>query len=182
MHTLETGRLTLRMLRESDFDAYAEMVADPEVMRFIGDGKTLSRPLAWRNLASMVGHWQLRGYGPWAVEERGTGQLVGRIGFWNPDGWPGFELGWILRRQFWGRGYATEGARAALDFAFTHLVQPEIISLIYPENAASIRVALRLGEQPAGRVEIVGRSALLYRIARAQWVPGSPGSTKEAIE
>src|SRR6266699_1266635 len=70
MHTLETGRLTLRMLRESDFEAYAEVVADPEVMRFIGDGKTLSRPLAWRNLASMVGHWQLRGYGPWAVEER----------------------------------------------------------------------------------------------------------------
>jgi len=172
MVTLQTKQLTLRMHRESDFDAYAEMVADPEVMRFIADGKALSRPLAWRNLALMIGHWHLRGYGPWAVEERSTGQLVGRIGFWKPEGWPGFELGWILRRQFWRRGYATEGARAALDFAFTQMDQPEVISLIYPENAASIRVALRLGEQLAGQVELMGRSALVYRIARAQWVPG----------
>ncbi len=175
MVTLETKQLTLRMLRESDIDAYAEMVADPEVMRFIGDGKALSRPLAWRNLAMMIGHWHLRGYGPWAVEERGTGQLVGRIGFWNPEGWPGFELGWMLRRQFWGRGYASEGARAALDFAFTRLDQPAVISLIYPENAASIRVAQRLGEHLAGRVDVMGRSALLYRIARRN---GSPSDLR----
>ena len=173
MPTLETKRLTLRMLGESDFEAYAEMVADLDVMRFIGDGKTLSRPFAWRSLASMVGHWHLRGYGPWAVEERSTGQLAGRIGFWNPDGWPGFELGWILRRQFWGRGYATEGARAALDFAFTRTEQPAVISLIYPENAPSIRVAERLGERFAGRIELMGRSANVYRVTRAQWVPGS---------
>jgi|SRR6267142_6278775 len=172
--TLETRQLTLRMLRESDFEPYAEMVADPEVMRFIADGKTLSRHLAWRNLAMIVGHWHLRGYGPWAVEERSTGQLVGRIGFWNPEGWPGFELGWILRRQFWGRGYATEGARAALDFAFTHMDHQQVISLIYPENAASIRVAQRLGEELAGRVEITGRSAQVYRIARARWVAMKP--------
>jgi RimJ/RimL family protein N-acetyltransferase len=170
---LETERLTLRMLRESDFEPYAEMVADAEVMRFIADGHALSRPLAWRNLALMVGHWQLRGYGPWAVEERSTGQLVGRIGFWKPEGWPGFELGWILRRQFWGRGYASEGARAALDFGFTHMQEPEVISLIYPDNAASIRVALRLGEQLAGRLELMGRTALVYHITRAQWTPAA---------
>ena len=171
MTILETTRLTLRMLRQSDFEAYAEMVADPEVMRFIGEGNALSRALAWRNLAMIIGHWQLRGYGPWAVEERGTGQLVGRIGFWKPEGWPGFELGWILRRQFWGKGYATEGARAALDFGFTNMEHPEIISLIYPDNAPSIRVAERLGERLASRVELMGRSALVYRITRAQWVP-----------
>src|SRR5438046_2048074 len=114
MVTLETDRLTLRMLRESDFDAYAEMCGDAEVMRYIGDGQPMVRPMAWRNLAQMVGHWSLRGYGLWAVEERSSGVLVGRIGFWNPEGWPGFELGWMLRRSFWGRGYATEAARAAL--------------------------------------------------------------------
>ena len=169
MVPLETTRLTLRMLRESDLEAYAEMVADPEVMRFIGDGKPLSRPFAWRNLAMMIGHWQLRGYGLWAVEERSSGQLVGRIGFWNPEGWPGFELGWMLRRQSWGRGYATEGARAALDFAFRNLKQPAVISLILPGNAASIRVAQRLGERLEGRVDMMGQSALHYRITRAQW-------------
>ena len=170
MVTLETTHLTLRMLRESDIEAYAEMVADPEVMRFIGDGKPLSRPFAWRNLAMMIGHWHLRGYGLWAAEERGSGQLVGRIGFWNPEGWPGFEIAWMLGRQFWGRGYATEAAGAALTFAFTQLAQPEAISLIRPENAASIRVAQRLGERLEGHVDVMGQPALLYRVTRAQWV------------
>ena len=124
MVTLQTDRLTLRMLCETDLDAYAEMCADAEVMRHIGDGQPLARPMAWRNLAMMVGHWSMRGYGLWAAEDRASGVLVGRIGFWNPEGWPGFELGWMLRRSFWGQGYATEGARAALEFAFTRLGQP----------------------------------------------------------
>ncbi len=157
------------MLRESDLDAYAEMLADPEVMRYMGDGKPASRDIAWRSLATMVGHWELRGYGQWAAEERETGQLVGRIGFWNPEGWPGFEVGWMLRRQFWGKGFATEGARAALEVAFTTLLRPEVISLIDPENAASIRVAERIGERQDGSVELMGRPALIYRITRSEW-------------
>jgi RimJ/RimL family protein N-acetyltransferase len=169
MITLETDRLTLRMLRESDFDAYAEMCGDAEVMRYIGDGQPLARPMAWRNLAMMVGHWSLRGYGLWAVEERSSGVLVGRIGFWNPDGWPDFELGWTLRRAFWGRGYATEGARAALRFAFTQMGRPHVISLIHPDNAASIRVALRLGERLAGPIEVMGKPVLVYRISHEEW-------------
>src|SRR6516165_5103560 len=147
MVTLETDRLTLRMLRASDFDAYAEMCADAEVMRYIGDGQPVARPMAWRGLAAMVGHWSLRGYGQWAAEERSSGVLVGRIGFWHPEGWPGFEIGWALRRAYWGRGYATEGARRALRYAFTDLKQQQVLSLIHPENAASIRVAQRLGER-----------------------------------
>jgi RimJ/RimL family protein N-acetyltransferase len=172
MVTLETDRLTLRMLRGSDLDAYAEMCADPEVMRYIGDGQPLARPMAWRNLAMMVGHWSLSGCGLWAAEERFSGVLVGRIGFWNPEGWPGFELGWMLRRAFWGKGYATEGARAALRFAFDHLKQPHIISLIHPENAASIRVAERLGERLVGSAEVLGKSVSVYRIAREEWADG----------
>ena len=169
MATLETDRLTLRMLRESDIDAYAEMCSDPEVMRYIGDGQPLARPMAWRNLAMMVGHWSLRGYGLWAAEERSSGVLVGRIGFWNPEGWPGFELGWMLRRSFWGKGYATEGARAALRFAFGRLAQPHVISLIHPENAASIRVAERLGERRLDSVAVMGKPALVFRITREEW-------------
>jgi RimJ/RimL family protein N-acetyltransferase len=169
MITLETDRLILRMLRESDLDAYAEMCADPEVMRFIGDGQPLARPLAWGNLALMVGHWSLRGYGLWAAEERSSGALVGRIGFWNPEGWPGFEIGWMLRRSFWGRGYATEGARRALRYAFTQLWQPHVISLIHPDNTASIRVAQRLGERLLGPTEVLGKSALVYGITREEW-------------
>ena len=170
MITLETDRLTLRMLRESDFDAYAEMCADPQVMRYIGDGQPLLRPMAWRKMAMMIGHWSLRGYGLWAVEERSSGALVGHIGFWNPEGWPGFELGWTLRRSFWGQGYATEGARTALKFAFTQLEQPHIISLIHPENVASIRVAERLGERLFDSTELMGKPVLVYRITREEWL------------
>jgi RimJ/RimL family protein N-acetyltransferase len=157
------------MLRASDFDAYAEMCADPEVMRYIGDGQPLARPLAWRNLAMMVGHWSLRGYGLWAAEERSSGVLVGRIGFWNPEGWPGFELGWMLRKAFWGRGYATEGARAALRHGFAGLGEAQVISLIHPDNATSIRVAQRLGERRIGATEVIGKPALVYRITREEW-------------
>jgi RimJ/RimL family protein N-acetyltransferase len=169
MVELQTARLTLRMLREADLDAYAEMYADPEVMRYIGDGQPLNRHMAWRNLAMMVGHWSLRGYGLWAAEELSSGALVGRIGFWNPEGWPGFELGWMLRRSFWGRGFATEGARAALQYAFSQLGQPQVISLILPDNAASIRVAQRLGQRLQGPTEVLGKPALLYRITQQEW-------------
>src|SRR5262249_35970647 len=135
MLTLETERLVLRQFRESDLDAYAEMVGDAEVMRFIGSGVPLTRSEAWRNMAMMLGHWQLRGYGLWAVEERSGGELVGRVGYWEPEGWPGFEAGWMLRRAYWGRGFATEAARAALAHAFTAMGRTHVISLIRPENA-----------------------------------------------
>lgn len=169
MVSLETDRLILRMFRESDIDTYAEMCADPEVMRYIGDGQSLTRPMAWRNLAMMAGHWSLRGYGLWAIEERTSNAFIGRIGFWYPEGWPGFELGWTLRRPFWGKGYATEGAHAALRIAFTQLDQPHVISLIHPENAASMRVAERLGERRVDVTEVFGRPAAVYRITREEW-------------
>jgi RimJ/RimL family protein N-acetyltransferase len=175
MVTLETDRLTLRLLCGSDFDAYAEMCGDPEVMRYIGDGQPVVRSMAWRNLAMMVGHWALRGYGLWAVEERSSGGLVGRIGFWNPEGWPGFELGWMLRRPFWGRGYATEAARTALQFAFTQMLQPEVISLVHPENAASIRIAEKLGERLLDSIEVMGKRVLLYRVTQQEWAVANGG-------
>jgi len=87
---LTTPRLLMRSFRDSDIDAYAEMMSDELVARYIGDGNTLTRPDAWRQMALFAGHWVLRGYGIWAVEERETGTFLGRIGFWEPHGWPGF--------------------------------------------------------------------------------------------
>jgi RimJ/RimL family protein N-acetyltransferase len=125
---LETARLILREWQEGDFDAYARLCADPEVMRYLG-GKTFSVLEAWRHMAYLVGHWALRGFGHWAVEEKATGQFVGRLGFQEPQGWPGFEVGWTLAKDRWGRGYATEGATTALDYAFSTMGRARVISL-----------------------------------------------------
>src|SRR5829696_4722730 len=94
--TLATERLILRPFRDEDLDTYAEICADPEVMRYLGDGTPLDRVGAWRQLAFIVGHWQLKGFGLWALEEKASGALIGRAGLLHPEGWPGFELGWTL--------------------------------------------------------------------------------------
>jgi RimJ/RimL family protein N-acetyltransferase len=153
------------MWREDDFEDYAEICADPEVMRFLG-GKPFSRAEAWRHLAFLAGHWHLRGYGHWAVEEKASGKLIGRLGFLNPEGWPDFEIGWTLGRASWGKGYAIEGARRALDYGFHELKRNHVISLIHPHNQASIRVAERLGEKPEGYAEVFGVEVRVYGIDR----------------
>jgi RimJ/RimL family protein N-acetyltransferase len=167
MVSLETERLRLRMFREDDLDAYARICADPEVMRYLGEGKVLSRAEAWRQMAMIIGHWQLRGYGLWAVEERRTGALVGRIGLFNPEGWPGLECGWMLAREHWGQGYATEGARRSLAYAFEALGHARVISLIRPGNAASVRVAERIGERLETRTSLYGQPVDVYAISRS---------------
>jgi len=163
---LETDRLKLRMWRESDVDAYADMCADPLVMRYLGPGKVLSRSDAWRSVAFFMGHFQLRGYGHWAVEEKATGAMIGRLGFLNPEGWPGFEIGWTLARHAWGKGYATEGATHALRYAFERLDQPHVISLIHPCNVASMKVAERIGETFERKTRLFESDVLVYGIHR----------------
>src|SRR5581483_9358095 len=171
---LETERLRLRPLTVDDFDAYARLVGDADVMRYIGDGRPLTREEAWRHLALLVGHWQLRRIGMWGVEARASCELVGRIGFFEPEGWPGFELGWLIARSHQGRGLATEGAQVALDLAFLALGRRDVISVIHPENAASIRVAERLGERFERSATVGGRPASIYRIDRATWRASRP--------
>jgi RimJ/RimL family protein N-acetyltransferase len=144
MVRLETERLILRPFAEADFDAYAAIHADPEVTRFLG-GVPQPRWEAWRSFAMLVGHWTLRGYGSWAVEEKSSGVFIGRAGLHYPDGWPGIEVGWVMAHSHWGKGYATEAGRAAMQWAFDVLGLAHIISIIRPENARSIRVAERLG-------------------------------------
>lgn len=166
---LETERLILRWFREDDFEQFCRMSADAEVMRFLGDGKPMDAMFTWRQMATFMGHWYFRDYGIWAVEEKSSGDLVGRIGFMNPAGWPGFELGWTLARESWGKGYATEGARRALEYAFTEMDRDHLISLIAPDNVASIKVAERLGEKVEGETHIMGRDVFIYGISREDW-------------
>jgi len=152
----------LRGYTAADIDPYVRMMADPEVTRFLGDGQPLSRVDAWRQLELLIGHWELRGFGLWAVEERASGHFIGRIGCHEPEGWPGFELGYVLAREAWGRGLAREGAAAALAFARRELGREEIISLIRPGNRASIAVAEHFGARRTESVEFYGAMTDVY--------------------
>ncbi len=177
--TLETPRLRLRGWRDEDLDAYAAMVADVEVMRFFG-GEALERPAAWRHIALFTGHWALRGYGIWAVERREDGAFVGRSGLWWPEGWPGLEVGWVLAREHWGRGYATEAGAAARDWAFGHLDADRVIALIDADNDRSAAVARRLGMTDARETTVAGKLAREWELKRRQNDDGPPRGTARA--
>jgi RimJ/RimL family protein N-acetyltransferase len=160
---LNTDRLLMRGFAPGDFEAYAAMMAHPEVTQYLMDGRPLSRAEAWRQMAMFLGHWTLRGFGVWAVEERATGQFVGRIGCLEPEGFPAFEIAYTLTRSAWGRGYAREGAARALQYARETLNRTEIASIIRPANTASIRVAQSLGAVAAETVEFFGAPSVIYR-------------------
>ena len=160
--TLTTSRLIMRGWREDDAAAYAEMTADPEVVRFMGG--VIDAGESWRQLALFVGHWVLRGYGLWAVERDGA--LIGRVGLWQPGGWPGLEVGWLLARGAWGHGYATEAALASMDWARSELGASQLISIIAPGNAASVRVAARLGMRTLREDTLRGQRVVIHGIER----------------
>ena len=140
---LETARLVLRPVRGEDFEAWAEFSADPVAMRHLGGVQP--RPLAWRGLIGAVGAWHVQGFSFFSVFERDSGQWIGRVGPWQPEGWPGTEVGYSLARAAWGKGYATEAAAACMDWAVDHLGWTDIIQTIAPDNAPSQAVARRLG-------------------------------------
>ena len=148
--TLETPRLLLRPFRASDFEAYARAHARPEVVRFITqDQKPLDAGMAWRSMAMLVGHWELRGFGSWALEERATGAWVGRVGLHQPEPWPEVELAYMVDAPHWKKGFAKEGGRAVLDWARAQ-GRTRLVSYINADNAASQGVARSLGARPEG--------------------------------
>ena len=166
--TVTTERLRLRAFQASDLDAYAAMQVNPEVMRFLVDGRTHTRVEVWRIMAGSLGHWLLRGYGMWACVKADTDRFVGSIGIFEPLDWPEPELAYSLDRPFWGQGFATEAATAARGWLFGHFPLARLASFIRPDNHASIRVAQRLGAVCEGTVELRGSTV-------EHWVHYRPG-------
>ncbi|HYC95014.1 MAG TPA: GNAT family N-acetyltransferase [Sphingomicrobium sp.] len=152
MQVLETDRLLLRPPRQEDLDGWAALMADEESSKFIGG--PVARAAAWRGMAAMAGSWMLKGFGMFSVIEKATGEWIGRLGPWQPEEWPGPEVGWGLIKSAWGKGFATEGAAATIDWAFDHLGWSEVIHCIDPENKGSISVAERLGSSLIGRSKL----------------------------
>jgi RimJ/RimL family protein N-acetyltransferase len=168
---LETARLLLRLWREDDLDAYARICADPEVTRYVIG--PLSRQESEEQVWRFVRHWEERGFGLWAVEHRASGGFIGFIGLLHQHDWPigehKTEVGWRLDRAYWGRGLATEGARASVRYGFEELGLERIISIINPQNLASRRVAEKAGLTLHGEVRFRGYDAVWYAIDRREW-------------
>jgi len=164
--TVVTDRLILRAWRPDDLDPYAHWNADPEMMRYLSP---IDRAGTFDMIAYLVGHWLLRGYGMWAVEDRQTGEWMGRAGLYEELGWPGTEMAWSIRRDRWGQGYATEAGSAVMWFGFEVLRLDRIISLTVPDNKASIRVATKLGADMEKTIKMRGRDYLQFAIDRQTW-------------
>ena len=145
--TLETENLILRPFKDEDVDDYFGVLDSPEVRRWLHIPESLDRSDAWQQMAWFVGQWELRGTGHWSLEEKKSGQFVGRAGLHRPErhDWPGVEVGWLLHPDYWGRGYATEAGAAAVRYGFDDLQVDKLFSCILPENHRSQAVAKRLG-------------------------------------
>jgi len=172
---LETERLVLRRWRDDDREAVVDIWADPDVWRAIGPGimgMRFDANYAAGRFEHHLDHWERYGFGLWLAQERVSGQVAGWVGAAHPTYVPelagAVEIGWTLRRPFWGSGLASEGATAAVKIAFAHLVLDEVISLINPANARSISVAKRLGMSTATDVRRPDTSEILriYRLGR----------------
>ena len=146
---LTTDRLVLRRWRAGDLDPYAQLCADPDVMRYIGDGSTLSRADVELQIERFEAQWERYGYGLWAVETRSDGTFVGFAGLarptFLPEVMPAVELGWRFARSQWGQGFATESGRAALRVAFDDVGLDRVIGIVDDGNVASWHVMEKLG-------------------------------------
>ena len=184
--TLETARLRLRPWRDDDVALYRGIARDDEVMRYIGSGL---RYRAKRVAAGVVGrvsdvesrravaarrrHWEVCGFGEWAVEERDSGLFVGQVGLVHHTNWhadpANVEVGWMLVRDAWGKGYATEAGAASVDHAFGSLGLERLVSIAVVGNHRSERVMERLGFLPEGHTRWLGSDVVWYALERERW-------------
>lgn len=167
---LTTERLLLRELRIADFEAYAANCADPNAMKYMSG--VVDRRMSWRLFAALSGAWLVTGSGWWAIEEIATGTYIGTVGAFVRETQLGLgregaiELGWSLHPPAWGKGYASEAAKAALDWAFSTQDVARAIAHMDPGNVASARVAEKIGMTCDGDAEFYGLPSLRYSIPR----------------
>lgn len=157
----ETERLRLRQWRESDVDPFLDFYRDPQSAAVYGSGD-VTRSDVWRRVGLFIGHWTLRGYGPWALEDRATGKFAGHSGLWFPDGWGDPEIGWGIMAEFRGRGFAREAAERARQHGYHTLKLQRLVSYINPSNTASQRVAEKLGARREGEFLLHGTHHHVY--------------------
>jgi RimJ/RimL family protein N-acetyltransferase len=177
MLELKTTRLVLRAPVPEDAEALAPMYADPEVMRYVGDGHTLTRAETELSVRRMIERWEVDGFGLFTTLRKDDEVVIGRIGIliWNSETWEPttqaqasgpteVEVGYTLGREFWGQGYATEAAGAARDYALNGLGADRVIALIIYGNTASANVARKLGLEYKRDIKLGRRNAQLFAL------------------
>ena len=173
MSSVETARLLLRMAHPDDLDHLAEMLADAEVMRYVAKGLPITREESETALHSIIRHWTDHGFGRWVVIDKETQGFAGYGGLRSMMGTP--EVVYHLAKAYWGRGLATEIARASLRFGFDEHRFDRIIAVAKPENAASIHVMEKAGMQYEMHTAYYNMDVIQYRILREEFRPdGAP--------
>ena len=174
MAIVETPRLVLRPPIGSDIEPMMVIHQDPDVMKYLDSHVSGDIGVAWRNVAIMIGHWSISGFGPWTIVLKESSQIIGRAGLWYPAGAANVELGWMIRRSDWGRGFATEAARAALNWAWQHVDTDHIVSLISAANRPSIRIAEKLGQRLESTRVVDGETIHTFGIHRSGVMTSPP--------
>jgi multiple sugar transport system ATP-binding protein len=175
---LKTPRLILRRWGLEDRHSMVAIWRDPDVWRSLQPGLPFDPHRGEREFELQLRHWSDYGFGLWAVDDLASGQVIGWIGPTHPSFVPELahevELGWTLRREFWGRGFATEGARAALSAVFTHTSPSHVISIIHPQNRRSSAVARRLGMTHDKDVvdPSIHQRVGVWKLTYASWIQG----------
>lgn len=169
MPSIETDRLLLRMIRADDLDLFASLLSDPDVVKYVGNGKPAGREEAARALESIIKHWETHGFGRWAVVDKSSGEFIGFGGLRSLFGTP--EVVYHLAKSHWGKGYATELARAALRFGFEERGFDRIVAIAKPQNAGSIHVMDKLGLRFEREARYYDLDVVQYEISRQEFTP-----------
>jgi len=170
-HELETARLRLRLFTPEDIGELSRITRDPDVMRYIGEGRPLTRDETEYNMKTIVRAFCRRGYGRWAMVHKAGGRLLGYCGFTRLDEEVGVELAYMLSRPYWGMGLAAEAARACVRYAFDTLKLESLAALTMPGNARSRRLLENLGMSHVGDRRLRGYECVEYRIRRQDFRP-----------
>lgn len=171
MHIIHTQRLALQPFTLDDLDALAEINGDPQVMRYIGDGMPASRERTAERLNFIIEHGRRYGFSVWAVRSKQTPSLIGFCGLIRLDGTTEVEVGYRFAQAHWGKGFATESARASLRYGFEELALDRIVAVVQPENIASQRVLEKLGFKYEKDARYYNTDLKYYAIAREAYEP-----------
>jgi RimJ/RimL family protein N-acetyltransferase len=164
----ETERLIVRSMEYSDLDTFAALCADPIAMQYMGDGETLDRATVEKWISVCQKKYAERGYGTSAVVEKESGKFIGFCGVIRASDKDFDEIVYAIAQEFWGKGYATEAAKATLDYVFGISEVSEIYATIHAKNEASIKMMAKLGmEYEKTEIEEDGEGTAYYLIRRS---------------